>query len=182
MQRVITVTTSDREISAKTALIQIVRVRFRAFEAKFGRLPEPNEPLFFDESQNHPVKANISETRAQLAEGARNAGVELDPVLSFLGLAPKLPAKVRRPTRGNSARKPGRYHPQSSGRERTKPATGSSWERFLANDRLHRRHRITPGELQALSRVSFLGETRSNADYLLILRMIRDNGRADRAR
>src|SRR5262249_60183544 len=73
---------------AKPALPQIARVRFRAFEAKFGRLPKPDEPIFFDESDNQPVKASMADARSQLERGAKQAGVQVDPVLQFLGFTP----------------------------------------------------------------------------------------------
>jgi len=80
--------TKTPDPDARYALLLIVRVRLRAFEAKFGRLPEPNEPIFFDETQDHPVRASISEARAQLERGAREAGVKVGPVLRFLRLSP----------------------------------------------------------------------------------------------
>ena len=163
----------DLEMVPQIALLQIVKVRFQAFEAKFGRLPEPNEPLFFDESQDHPVKANLTKTKAQLADGARRAGVELHPVLCFLGLAPKTQRMVARVGRETRALKAARNSRQLPDVRRPQSGARTPWDRFLANHRLHRRHRITRTELQELSRVSFLGETRSDADYIRILEMLR---------
>jgi hypothetical protein len=98
--------------AAKIALLRILQVRFRAFERKFGRLPKPDEPVFFEESCENPVKADIAKARAQLAEGAREAGVELDPVLRFLGLSAG-PAKVVRQS-SQPARRIQRPHPRRS--------------------------------------------------------------------
>src|SRR5712672_3979594 len=76
------------EAQAKLNLIVIVRHRFRLFEAKFQRQPEPNEPIFFDESSDSPVQASQDTARRQLAEAALATGVDLEPVLKFLGFSP----------------------------------------------------------------------------------------------
>lgn len=159
--------------SAKYGLLQIIRIRFRYFEEKFGRLPKPDEPLFFDESQSYPLKASIAETRAQLAQAAHQALVNLGPVLGFLGLAEDKAKSVPRPAPGQSARNGGRPVAQSSLSNRGESQAKAGWSRFLANERLHRRHRINRKELQAISNASFLGEARSDRDYLLVLKIIR---------
>lgn len=159
--------------SARYNLLQIVRVRFRAFEEKFGRLPAPDEPLFFDETESHPVKASIAETRSQLAQAACEARVKLDPVLAFLGLAPNKPKSIPRPVHDRSARKGVRLQPLTSLSNHRDSGASAGWDRFLANQPLRRRHRITRKELQTIARVSFLGEARSEREYLLVLKIIR---------
>ena len=157
---------------AEIALLKIAHLRFRAFHAKFGREPRIDEPLFFDESQDQPIKARSNEVQAQLARSAREAGVELEPVLSLLGLSKHYGQAARRSARGLSSRNAGRYHSRVAG-GLSDGGTRAAWNRFVGNDLLHRRNRITPGELQTLSKISFLGEAESESDYLLILRIIR---------
>jgi hypothetical protein len=89
MRRVFRAGSREPDLQARIALLGIVKVRFLAFESKFGRPPLRDDPLFFDESQQQPIRADIGETRAQLARAARTAGVELDLVLRFLGLSTK---------------------------------------------------------------------------------------------
>jgi hypothetical protein len=157
----------------KLALLKIAHLRFRAFSAKFGRDPRIDEPLFFDESQDAPVLAQSSEVHEQLARGAREAGVELEPVLSFLAQPNDHVHIARRSARGLSSRKAGRYNSRSGPYNRAEGNSVPEWTRFLTNERLHRRHRITPDELRTLSKTSFLGETCRESDFLLMLRIIR---------
>ena len=162
----------NADATARYALLQIVRVRFAAFEAKFGRLPKPDEPIFFDDSFSHPVKAGVRETRAQLEQGARETRVELYPVLRFLGLSYNVKS-IRRPASDAYVRSGGRHAAQLRTSNRRESGVSSGWNRFLANESLHRRHRITREELQALSATAFLGEATTERDFLLILEMIR---------
>jgi len=86
------VLTSDRHANrtadflAEYSLLRIVQIRFRDFEAKFGRSPRPDDPIFFDDSLDRPAKATTSQLRAQLEQAAREVGVRVDPVLCLLGL------------------------------------------------------------------------------------------------
>ena len=157
--------------TAKYALLQIVRIRFRAFEAKFARSPKPDEPIFFDESLSHPVKASFEETRAQLERGAREARVDLDPVLHFLGLSYRAKSN-RQSTADASARRGGHHSAQTHHSNRRDSEASTGWNRFLANERLHRQHRITREELQTLSAASFQGDA-TERDYLLVLETVR---------
>ena len=84
MPRIFRNRSRESDEQAKIALLRITHIRFRAFAAKFGRDPRIDEPLFFDESQDQPVEAQGMELQEQLARGAREAGVELEPVLRFL--------------------------------------------------------------------------------------------------
>lgn len=177
MPRIVRDCSREPDGHAKIALLKIVHVRFRAFQAKFGRDPRVDEPLFFDEALDQPVKAPTNQVQAQLARGAREAGVELAPVLTLLAQPNNHVHAARRSARGLSSREAGRYRSRSGAGDREEGGTRPGWTRFLANEGLHRRHRITPGELQALSRASFLGEARSESDYLLMLRIIRSRPR-----
>jgi hypothetical protein len=147
-------------------------LRVRAFETKFGRLPKPDEPIFFDESLTHPAKASTNEVRAQLERGAREARVDLDPVLHFLGLSYR-PTSIPRSRADTLARRGGAHSVQSNRRDSDSSTGGNG---FLTNERLHRRHRITREELQTLSAASFLGEA-TERDYLLVLETIRLQGK-----
>lgn len=49
----------------------------------------------------------------------------------------------------------------------------SVWERFKSNRRLHTRHGVTQGELQALGAVAKLGAVGSERDFLFVLQTIR---------
>jgi hypothetical protein len=156
--------------TAKYGLLQIVRVRFRAFEEKFGRLPKPDEPIFFDESLTHPVKASTGEIRAQLERGAREARVDIDPVLQFLRLSCRVKS-IRSAADANARRGSARsVQPYRSDRRDLDASTGGNG--FLTNERLRRRHRITREELQTLSATSFLADA-TERDYLLVLETIR---------
>lgn len=162
------------ESTPRHALLQIIRVRFRAFEARFGRLPKPDEPIFFDELVGRPLKASLPQAQAQLEQGAREARVDIHPVLRFLGLSPETANSSRRSIARTSARKPQPHSrlAQSSMRSRE---TSSGLDRFLADKGLHRRHRITDQELQSLSGVANLGEVASEGVFLKILEILRNN-------
>lgn len=162
------------ELEAKFSLIQIARVRFRAFEAKFQRKPEPQDPLFFDESEDWPIKADLRTTRRQMVEAARALGIRLEPVLQFLGLEPRENAKAARrsarivdcPTSSGSRIQMSKSRPVRS-------TASSSWRQCLTNDLFRSRHRITAGEVEALSKVALMGRVRNEGDLLFILKMIR---------
>jgi hypothetical protein len=68
------------------ALLKVAICRFGMFVKKFGRDPEPNEPLFFDPHSDQPVEADAVELRRQVMETARSAGVNADMVIRFLKL------------------------------------------------------------------------------------------------
>ncbi len=48
-------------------------MRYKAFYDRFGRDPEPDEPLFFDPEQEHPVAPESSVIRAQIIAAAAEA-------------------------------------------------------------------------------------------------------------
>lgn len=164
---------SAPDMRAKRALLEIVRIRFRAFESKFGREPKPDEPLFFDSGHQHPVKAELAEARMQIINAARQAKVDGDLVLAFLGLVRKRPqGRVERFRLADERTATGR-HRENRSVQHAQPNNNSAWGHFLANQRLHRRYRITSKELAALSRVAFLGTIRDQRSYLEVLKAIR---------
>ena len=61
-------------------------MRYRAFCDRFGRDPEPDEPLFFDPAQDHPVAPEPAVIRAQVLRAAATAGVDGRMVLNFMRL------------------------------------------------------------------------------------------------
>jgi hypothetical protein len=163
------------ESYAKSAMIMIARFRFRAFVLKFHREPGPQEPIFFDEFQDCPVKADLDTARRQLAEAARASSVRLQPALMFLGLAPMPVGKGRRTVKLPLPVESRRLQTQASRTPGDHSIASSPWRRFLADRRLHRRHAITREELKMLSQVSFLGDLRTTDEYVRILNLIRKN-------
>jgi len=75
-----------RERTDRAALLKVAICRFGMFVKKFGRDPEPNEPLFFDPHSDQPVEADTVELRRQVMETARYAGINADVVIRFLQL------------------------------------------------------------------------------------------------
>jgi hypothetical protein len=67
-------------------MIRLVSHRFAMFSKQFGRLPEPNDELFFDETLSHPVRATREEIRGQVLEASEAYGLNCFSLLSFLGL------------------------------------------------------------------------------------------------
>lgn len=163
---------SSQEYS-RAALILIVRERFRAFVEKFGREPGPHESLFFDKSQARPVQADHATVTRQIQEAGRLAGVKTAPVFTFLGLAP-LPKTGVRSWLGSSRRV--EQHSRECS-QRQALIKSPVWTRFLADKRIHRRHRITAKELKLVAHASFLGDVKGIKDILLVLNVIRGGKR-----
>jgi hypothetical protein len=63
-------------------------VRFEAFRQKFGRLPGPNEPLFFDPLADFPVLATTEEICRQLIAASAAIGIEAGRLLRRLDMSP----------------------------------------------------------------------------------------------
>jgi hypothetical protein len=167
--------TESSESHAKVSMIAIARYRFGVFRAKFHREPGPNDPIFFDEFKDRPIKADLVTARQQLAEAAHATKVRLDPVLRLLGLVPSAPVTGKRVATGVSRpAKSLRSQSRASRSKRNSVRSISAWDRFLADHRLHRRHQITHEELKILSRASFLGQIRSVEEFLFILKLIRN--------
>ena len=57
--------------------------------------------------------------------------------------------------------------------ERAQPSAASTWESFRKDERLRHVHNITPEEMELLSRVSLLGDVRSERDFIYLLNAIR---------
>jgi hypothetical protein len=68
------------------ATLEVFRIRYRAFFERFGRDPEPDEPLFFDPDQDQPVAPEPAVIRAQVLNAASAAGVDGHIVLTFMRL------------------------------------------------------------------------------------------------
>lgn len=68
------------------ATLEVFRMRYRAFCERFGRDPEPDEPLFFDPAQDLPVAPEPAVIRAQVLAAASAAGVDGHIVLGFMRL------------------------------------------------------------------------------------------------
>jgi len=76
---------SDLPDATVTALLEIARVRYAFFRERFGREPEPDEPLLFDPEKDQPTEANHDDGRIQLVSAAMASNVDALLVLSFLG-------------------------------------------------------------------------------------------------
>ncbi len=69
------------------AILRIARLRYQIFRERFGRDPGPDDPLFFDTSQELPVIANHSEMYRQVSDAAFATRSDFLSVMKFLGLA-----------------------------------------------------------------------------------------------
>jgi hypothetical protein len=67
-------------------MIRLTSHRFAMFSKQFGRLPEEDDELFFDETLSHPVRASREEIRCQVLEASEAYGLNCFSMLSFLGL------------------------------------------------------------------------------------------------
>ena len=163
---------SSDGLCPKCSLIVIVRYRFSAFRAKFGREPKPVEPLFFEPSKSVPVKASLLKARAQIEEAATAAGIDAEPVIRFLNLD-SVEADRSGHQRGQVI-----AEPRDSRRTRSNqhsPKTTSVWEQFATDKRLHRLHRITRQELKTISSLAMMGQVHNSRDLLHILSLIRQS-------
>jgi hypothetical protein len=163
----------------RCALLTVVRYRFSAFRAQFGREPTPVEPLFFNPLKRVPVKASLQEARAQIEEAAAAGGIDAGPVIRFL----KLDSAIVQQEVDGAGHHPGQAlaKPGKSWRARgnyNRPKTTPAWERFATNERLHRIHAITRQELKMISGVALMGQVRNSRDFLHILSLIRQSSRA----
>jgi hypothetical protein len=146
----------------RCSLVEVIRFRFGAFRAKFGRDPRPDEPLFFDPMQELPTKASLNQAHGQIQAAAAAMGVTVGPVLRLLNLD-SVHSKALRPAETNA-------------RPQRRPQR-ASWERLVRDKRLHRAHNITATELEMLSNVALMGEVRDSRDFLFILDRIRETRR-----
>ena len=75
-----------RDPQKVTALLAVSAVRYAAFCERFGRDPEPDEPLLFDPTADEPVPASLANRVLQAVSAALLADVDVDLVLNYLGL------------------------------------------------------------------------------------------------
>src|SRR5277367_6432937 len=71
----------------RCSMIRLTSHRFAIFHKKFGRLPDVNDELFFDEAISHPVRASEDEIRNQIFAAAKANGLNFATLLSHLGLS-----------------------------------------------------------------------------------------------
>jgi hypothetical protein len=71
-----------------SALLEIARIRYAAFRDRFGRDPNPDEPLLFDPAEDRPIAANATDRTLQIVSAAMICNVDAGAVLNYLGLAP----------------------------------------------------------------------------------------------
>jgi hypothetical protein len=67
-------------------MIRLTSHRFAIFHKKFGRLPGPDDELFFDESRPEPVRASQNEIKNQIFAAAEAQGLNFFILLTYLGL------------------------------------------------------------------------------------------------
>jgi hypothetical protein len=72
------------------ALLEVAKVRYAAFRERFGRDPEPNEPLLFDPDKDEPTAANWADRRIQVLSAALMTNVDAIMVLQYLGFQQQL--------------------------------------------------------------------------------------------
>lgn len=161
---------------AVVAIIRVCHVRFLAFEAKFHRSPGLHDPLFFDEGSSIPVPAETGLVRKQLVEAARVAHVKPSLALAFFALPGAAGTGLRTDNFG-SAHKLRRSTPDRHSGHRQRDSS-SPWQRFLKDVRLRRRHKITGDELKALAGTSFLGNVRTEKEFLAVLKIVRSRKKA----
>jgi hypothetical protein len=75
----------DTDDGLAAALLEVAKIRYDAFRERFGRDPEPDEPLLFDPDQDEPIEASCSERMLQVLAAASVSDVDAVPVLEFLG-------------------------------------------------------------------------------------------------
>ena len=77
---------TPEDLSIAAALIEIARIRYEAFRERFGRDPEPDEPLLFDPTVDEPTASNSSDRMLQVVSAAMLCNVDADIVLNYLGM------------------------------------------------------------------------------------------------
>lgn len=76
----------DDDAKIAAALIEIAKIRYEAFRERFGRDPEPDEPLLFDPAEDEPTAANSTDRTLQVVSAATICNVDPSAVLNFLGM------------------------------------------------------------------------------------------------
>jgi hypothetical protein len=77
---------TDENAKLAAALIEIAKIRYEAFRERFGRDPEPDEPLLFDPSEDEPTAANSIDRTLQVVSAAAICNIDPNAILSFLGM------------------------------------------------------------------------------------------------
>ena len=80
------------------AMLKVFRMRYQAFCERFGRHPEPDEPLFFDPAQEQPVAPEPAVIRSQVKAAALAARVDPELVLDFVRVSRHLGPATPLPT------------------------------------------------------------------------------------
>ena len=70
----------------RCSMIAVTGHRFAIFQKKFGRLPGPDDELFFDEARPQPVRACEDEIKSQIFAASEACGLNFFILLSHLGL------------------------------------------------------------------------------------------------
>jgi hypothetical protein len=70
----------------RCSMIAVASHRFAIFQKKFGRLPGPDDELFFDETRTQPIRASDDEIKSQIFAAAEARGLNFFILLSYLGL------------------------------------------------------------------------------------------------
>ena len=70
----------------RCSMIALTSYRFTMFSKKFGRMPGPDDELFFDETQTYPVRASKDAIKSQIFDAAEARGLNFFILLSCLGL------------------------------------------------------------------------------------------------
>ena len=65
-------------------LQQALRDQRIAFVAKFGRQPDPGEPIFFDPDKEFPMPAPLGKIPSAVVDAMRKAGFDEAEVKAFL--------------------------------------------------------------------------------------------------
>ena len=66
------------------ATLEVFRMHYKAFYARFGRDPKPDQAWFFDPEQELPLPRESSVIRAQIIAPAAEAHVDAGLVLDFM--------------------------------------------------------------------------------------------------
>jgi hypothetical protein len=76
-----------RTTDLSAAVMRIAKLRYEMFRDRFGRDPYPDEPLFFDPTNDIPVVAEVSQMWTQVMDAAVATRADALSVMKFLGLA-----------------------------------------------------------------------------------------------
>ena len=69
------------EVDEETA--KALELQIEAFREKFGREPEPDDPLFFDPDADTPVPIDVEEVSAQIIKAMASAGLDPAKIYAF---------------------------------------------------------------------------------------------------